>query len=399
MVGYFTVTPRIAEQNTVALFFEQAKPGLRIIVDDVTLELTTTGCSDSSHNRDFETGDNRLWTHRGSLDFDIVTPGFESDYAFKATNREHFWSSFEQAISQDCLEEGRDYSISAKIKLEKDGAPYNCAPGIIWGVVGQEHLSCPVITLMTHGVTEANSTWLDVSQVVGIWETGEWNDIYGEFEVTKEMLEAPKLTYYFQKVIPGVDIIVDNVVIKEVEAFSCADLIKNGDSEMFEKPLYWSARGSGEYGTASSMVQIKEPGYNSTKAVACSERSGPYAALTQVLDNDCVQAGVVYEVKAMMKTTDAFETGFACDISQTFISNDVPRCPQILIAAQNPGAAPQKRAVGSPVSDWVASDWNLVTGYFTFYPNELAADALWIEIVLAQSEYVMVDDVSIKIAA
>jgi len=398
LYGFFTVTPKIAEQSTVALFFEQVRPGVRIIVDDVIMELTTTGCSDQSNNRNFESGDNRLWTARGNLNFEMVTPGFESDYAMKTSKREHFWSSMEQAISKDCLEEGREYSISAKIKLEKDGAPYDCAPGIDWGIVGQEYLSCPVITLMTYAAVPSNNTWLDVSKVVGAWDSGLWNDIYGEFKVTKEMLDAPKLTFYFQKLIADVDMIVDNIVIKEVADFGCDDLIKNGNAELNDKPLYWAAKGAGNYGTASSLVEIKGPGHNSTNAIACSERSSPHSALIQTLNNDCVQQDVLYQVKSMLKTSDAFGGGYSCDVHQTYISDSNPRCPVILIAAQNSGGAPQKRAVGAAHSEWDGDGWNEVSGNFTFFPSEIAADALWIEFVLAQAEYLLVDDVSLKVA-
>ena len=388
MFGSLTVTSRIADQTTIALFFEQVRPYVRIIVDDVIVELTTTGCSDSGNNRGFETGDNRFWSHKGEVSYDIVTPGYNSDYAVKMRDRGRYWSSIEQAISQDCLVEGREYSITAKVKLEKNGVAYDCSPHVTWGVPGEEYLSCPVITVQTHAENRLNNAWLDVSTVVGKWESGGWNDLHGVFTATKEMIEAPKLIYYFQKVIHEVDLIVDDIQIKEVADLGCDDLITNGDGEMSENPLYWST---------SSVLDISTPGFNSNQAIISSERSNPYAAVTQKLDNECVQLNVVYQVKAMLKTTGVNGDPFGCDIHQTYISNNAVRCPVISIAAQNLGAAPQKRAIAAPHEEWVPDGWNSISGNFTFFANEIAAHALWIEFSLAGSDVLLVDDVSINV--
>lgn len=403
MVGRFTVTEQIASQNTIFLFFDRVVPGVNIIVDNVMVTATATGTTSKSTNRDFEEGNSRYWSHKGHVKLQMVSPGYQSSWALKVYERDQYWASPEQVISPDILEEGNDYDFSAMIKLlEKNTTmDFDCTPGVAWtgnnGTLEEFH-ACPVITLQTHAAEAEDSAWLTVATVKSLPDDLGWYKMSGVFTATKDMIDAPKLTFFFQKVLTEVDYIIDNIEIIEVEDPGCDNLVYNGGGEVSDKPMYWKRAGSGTPGS-QSVVSVEKPGYNSTSsAIASSERLSPEAGLSQMLDKNCVQAdGTVYEVKAMVKLTDAFKGSFECFSDQTFLNETKPRCPLIQIGSQNPGGAPQRRAIGSSVADWDKNGWNAMSGYFTFFANEKVADSLWVEFVQAQSDFIIVDEVSIKI--
>lgn len=396
MYGVFTVTPKIKAQSTIFMFFEKTHADLQIIVDDVKIGLTVQGCDDSSFNRDFETGDSRFWSLQGKANLDIVTPGYESQYAYKASNREAYWASMEQAIEQDCLEEGQMYSISAQVKLMKDGNVYGCDPAYKWGQsTDNQGSSCPVITLKTYLFDSNAADWLDVSTAVGAWITGSWNELHGTFKATQEMIDAPKLTYVFQKVIPGIDVIIDNVSISPVAGFNCDNLISNGDAEMGDKPYYWKPYGLG------TTLNVQTSGFNSTSALEATTRASIHDGLRHNIYSSCVSPEKVYVVKAMVKMTTANGGPQKCYSEQVHNGVDAEgytRCPEIILGAQNRGTPAQSRGIGSVNASWDASGWNELTGYFSFFPTESNADALYLLISKAQVDAtILVDNVSVEV--
>jgi len=401
MYGVIKITEHIAKQSTIFMFVERTAPGVRIIVDDVRMGKVVRSEDDRSYNRDFESGDTRFWHTLGPNDIDIVSDGHDgSNYALKSFNRQTFWASMEHELTQDTMVLGHTYAVKAKIKLEKNGASHDCTPGLWWGLQGEEQNICPTLTLRQAIHNSTHSNYTDIGVTVGTWNSGDWNDMYGTFEVTQDMLDAPAVTIMWTKLDQAIDLIIDDVSIAEIADFGCDDLIYNGGGEIDGgQPYYWKMLGSGSI----DVTDGTDGGYNSPKALYNHGRVTKYDGIRQLLEKECILPEAVYEVTAMVKMQKADGSPYPCVVSQTY--GDGPgqdlatkRCPYISIGSQNPGGAPQHRAVASAYPDWDASGFNLLKGHFKFFSNEIAADTLFVSITQgpADAEF-LVDDVSIKV--
>jgi len=399
MYGVVKISEHIAAQTTVFLFVERAAPGLDIILDDVRMGKVAFTESDSSYNRGFESGDTRYWQTFGKVDIDIVSPGHGgSNYAIKASGRDTWWASVEQELNQETLIKGHSYTVQAKIKLEVNGQAHDCTPGLWWGIKGKELEVCPTLALRIAQHNTTLSDFQDVSVVAGTWEgNGAWNEMYGEFVATEELLDAPALTIIWQKFDPSVDIIIDDISITEKEPRTCDDLIINPGGELEGgTPYYWKTYGTGA-------VDVAKEGHSSNHSLYNFGREISWDGIRQTLVPECIEPKALYEVSAWVKTVDQSGNGVGCVLTQTygdFTGNtfDTKRCPTINIGAQNPGGAPQVRSVGSAVAGWDPDGWNLVKGYFQFFTNEMVADSIFVSISRSPPSYnVMVDDVSVRI--
>jgi len=398
MYGLIKITEHIANQDTIFMFVERTTPGVRIIVDDITMGKVIKGESDESYNRGFEKGDTRFWSTIGDLQLDIVSPGYSgSEYALKAYNRDKFWSSPEQELNQETMVLGHSYSVKAKIKLEINGQPQDCVPGWWWGLEGSELSICPSLTLRQAIHNSSFSNWTDIGVTVGAWESGGWNDVYGVFEVTQEMLDAPAVTVVFSKLHESIDLIIDDVSISEVNPPGCDDLITNNGGEMDGgNPYYWKIYGHGS-------VDVRAGGMDSAWALHNFDRPSPTDGIRQIIDPECVHKGAVYEVIAWVKMIDTSGNPVDCVIEQTYgdsvnVVYDTKKCPWVNIGAQNPGGAPQHRAVAFAIETWKPDQWNLLKGHFKFFPNEVVADSIFLSITqVPLGVELLVDNVSVQI--
>ena len=398
MFGVLKITEHIKKQTTIFMFIERAKPGYRIIIDDVRMGKVIRSENDRAYNRGFESGDTRFWHTIGPAKLDIVDGGHDgSNYALKAHSRGQWWASMEHELNQDTLVLGHSYAIKAKIKLELSGSPHICVPGLWWGLEGRDLEICPTMTLRQTIHNSTHSEYSDFGVTVGQWDANDWNDIYGVLEVTQDMLDAPAITLMFTKLHESIDLIIDDVSVTAMTDHSCDDLIWNGGGEIDDgKPYYWKM-----YGTAT--VDVVEGGMGSDYALHVFERTNSYDGVRQLLDHECVHPGAVYEVTAWVKMLDSTGAGYECIVEQTFgdgggVTYETKRCPLIAIGAQNPGGAPQHRAVGSAYGEWAPGEWNLLKGHFKFFANEINADSLFVSITQGPADAVYhIDNVSMTI--
>lgn len=256
---------------------------------------------------------------------------------------------------------------------------------------------CPSLTLRQAIHNSSFSNWTDIGVTVGAWESGGWNDVYGVFEVTQEMLDAPAVTVVFSKLHESIDLIIDDVSISEVNPPGCDDLITNNGGEMDGgNPYYWKIYGHGS-------VDVRAGGMDSAWALHNFDRPSPTDGIRQIIDPECVHKGAVYEVIAWVKMIDTSGNPVDCVIEQTYgdsvnVVYDTKKCPWVNIGAQNPGGAPQHRAVAFAIETWKPDQWNLLKGHFKFFPNEVVADSIFLSITqVPLGVELLVDNVSVQI--
>jgi hypothetical protein len=277
-------------------------------------------------------------------------------------------------IKPECLVNGTAYQISAKIKLERNGQPYDCDPAKYWGPIGFREIVCPTLAIR---VDKGNETEVvEAGKVDGQWKSGEWNDIFGLFIATDMMANADTIFAWFTKFSENTNIIVDQVSAQPEPGYGCdLNIIHNGDAE------YGDVRSWVPY--YAGHVEIYNGGANSSSfAIAYVGSLYWHEGLGQNIDRQCLLPGITYEASADVKLFEADKTTpYACVPTTNTTRTDPWRCPAISIASQNPGSFPAFDEVG-PVEGgvWSTTDWNKLTGTFTFTDAQLSASKLWIEV-------------------
>jgi len=365
--GVVTITPTMAAADSIFMWVERGTPGINFIIDDLSVNPVQFGCDDASFNRDFEAGDTRWWGLNGQTATELISPGFNnSQYALKTIYRNQFWSSMKQNLNMACLEVGKFHHVRAMIKLEKDGAAYTCDPGKYWGVQAYLSIVCPTLAVRVDGVN--GTTVLETGKVAGAWKTGEWNEVFGLFMVTPEMVAADNVMIWFTKLVADVTIIVDDVSVQPEPNVGCdSNMFLNGDLE-YGDFRSWNPFFEGN-------LEIVQPGYNSDYAVAYRGSQYWHEGLGQHIEMYCLDDTTAYEISAQVKLFESDgTTPYACNATETRESTTPARCPVIAIAHQNAGIFPTYTPVGSVTGDWVVGEWNHLTGNFTMTQEQLSAN-------------------------
>jgi len=383
--GVLTVTADMANATSVFLWIERYGSNFNMVLDEFSIVPVVRDCKDANFNRDLEAGDLRWWNSYGQSGVTVVSPGYNnSTYAIGTSYRKQFWASMVNVIKPECLVNGTAYQISAKIKLERNGAPYDCNPAKYWGPIAFREIVCPTLAMR---VDKGNETLIvEAGKVNGQWKSGEWNDIFGLFLATDMMATADSMFAWFTKFSENTNIIVDNLSVQPEEGYGCdLNIIHNGDAE------YGDVRSWVPY--YAGHVEVWNGGANSSNyAIAYVGSLYWHEGLGQNFDRSCAELGITYEASAEVKLFEAdMVTPYACNATTAKTFKDPWRCPAISIAHQNPGSFPNFTEVAGPTT-WSTTDWNKLTGTFSFTDAQLNASKLWIDVHNTKPGLVIVVD-------
>eukprot|EP00591_Stephanopyxis_turris_P010685 CAMPEP_0195530994 /NCGR_PEP_ID=MMETSP0794_2-20130614/34107_1 /TAXON_ID=515487 /ORGANISM="Stephanopyxis turris, Strain CCMP 815" /LENGTH=1734 /DNA_ID=CAMNT_0040662623 /DNA_START=145 /DNA_END=5349 /DNA_ORIENTATION=- len=392
MYGFFKVSPTIAEAESVLFFVEGLAAESNIIIDDVSIVETERSCQYPIYNYNFEKGDTRNWYVHGYAGMTMADGADGSDFSVKTTYRDSYWSSPAQDINTNCVTLGERSEVSARIKLEKDGEPYDCDPNLIWG----QQLTgvCPKMTIRAYnGDTEEDE---DVASITGTWGKEGWNTMHGSFSWTQAMMDSSRLMLFFQKFERGVTLYVDNVLVVPSVPWDCSQLFRHNDAEKNDT-RYWDSY-------AAATVTNEVGGYNSDRAFMASNRFSEMAGVGQIVDSTCITLNNTYSLSAKIKlekvitingttTTEDFD----CDPYATF---GATRCPVATIAASDyiGGGTPQHHTVATMDETMTKGEWNTISGIFNFFENEFFADhTMFVFHKAPPNVNILVDDVVVTV--
>jgi len=383
--GTVNVTASIAKQEAKAAKLAFDPMAAPVATGDDTKKVNADGsyagtCKDEDFNRDVELGDLSFWKEFGAATFALdesTGDGSTSKAAIKVTKRKTFWSSVSNFIEPKCLEVGKAYRAQARIKLERDGKPYDCVPGKYWGPKSWQPITCPVLAIRARAGTKWYDT--DVGKVYK-WNSGEWNDVFGVFVVTDDMVKAETVEAWFTKFHQDTDIIIDNLSIQPETGYGCDENnihnydFRYLDSRSWEK--YWSG--------SIDMWDFKNDEGKDKKAAAYSGFRQWHEGIGQNIDPNCIDLESEYEVSVDVQIYDKDKTTVVnCDPEVNYIRK-VKRggCPWVVIADQKPRAFPKYTTVAAvnQTATWDNTTWNTITGTFKFDQYQVGSPRLWIQV-------------------
>eukprot|EP00957_Ditylum_brightwellii_P181500 13825362-Ditylum_brightwellii.AAC.1 len=187
-----------------------------------------------------------------------------------------------------CLVEGERYIVQIEYKLEKNGSPFECDPSV------EED---PLTRCLEFDIKSFDSQQHEhktVAYTSSPFNVNGWNYVVGAFHATNKMITADeKVSAFFDRVDPSVDIIINDVSITPLPR-DCNSLILNSDFEI----------GRGDHWRVTDNDHNKNDivlGYNSAYAIRSYDRDDASHGLLQVLDQRCMVVHDEYIVNAMFK--------------------------------------------------------------------------------------------------
>jgi len=384
LYGHFNVTDTLAEADSVFFDIERTRPGVNIVIDDVSIIPTLYGCSMPVYNSDFEIGDTRFWRTIGDTEIALYTPGYNSDYALRTTSRSQWWGSMAQDLNKDCLVEGEQFTVRAMILLldESDNI-HDCNDAKEWGV-GDNPMDdiCPKMSLRIISGTSTDD--IDIGSISDPMSQ-DWSTIFGTFYVSASMAKADLVSIYFRKFNKDINIAVDALSVTMVES-NGAQLVNNPDFTDGDT-RYYNIYGGGE---AVVVEFIEQPGGNAN-AMAVRKRTSESYGVSQAIDNKFLSAYDAYMVSCdiFLIADDEMKVPFYCD---PMVTSGDTRCPTLSLRSQNIGTGFLTRIIASSPTIFRTDAYNNFSGVFQFMEHEIQAESLYLIINNAPKDITMVID-------
>lgn len=179
---------------------------------------TANSCQQWIRSGNAETGSIDDWSvmdgHGGVLAVNPNEGPPGSTRSFQIYRRFHFNTGPGQELDVSCFEVGRQYKVSALIKvINEDGSPYSCDKFAEW----TDPDFCPIFTIWTMSSSQISRFNMgnDVPNHLN-WQVDEWNAYHAIFTVDERMSKMGDAFVYFRGVRAfGTIILFDDISITE----------------------------------------------------------------------------------------------------------------------------------------------------------------------------------------
>jgi len=394
----FTMTTEHKAKDSTWFFIHNVPSGYSYSIDNIevvpaaSIDIGLDNCDNFLLTPDFEDGNFRYWKWIGqgltlrNIDNSLYN---ETGYSLSTTERHNFFDGIAQNIlKRNCMSLGMNVEVTMQYRLEDDdGAALTCDP--LMKFTGRSE-SCPLFGIEING-SNGSLNNVKFGSTFGPYKNAQWNTLTGYFEVTQSMLNADSIELYINGSPALIDIVIDNVVMKEADANtfgieSCpTNLVLNGDAETGDA-RGWYIKGSSDFGEITLV-----PGNNSTYAFHHSGRTEHYHALWQYLDQDCMDVGSEWTIAADFQFFDGNGTSVGCDPT---IRNDIlllnkTACPMIMFQSFTEGG--NLYQTDAPLNNiptpWLPNQWNAYEGTFTMTNRHKSKESTWFFVQNVPTDY------------
>mmetsp|Transcript_21119 Transcript_21119/g.30171 ORF Transcript_21119/g.30171 Transcript_21119/m.30171 type:complete len:1744 (+) Transcript_21119:152-5383(+) len=291
------------------------------ITSNFTLEKPSTTCATIAPNGGFSAPvDSSGWYHMGGgLTYVTGNPG----NALSTIKRVSWSDGLGTFLDSRCMKAGLSYEVSADVKLVLTaGGSATCDPLATSG-----DTVCPradVIALTNNRVTYA--AW-GVAVLGGPIQSG-WNSLYGTFTVTPEMEAADSVFFQIERVIPGVEIQIDNVRFTKVNIGCNANMVKNSGVD-FGNFALWGVMGKPGLKVVSPGAP-DSTGRTTYYALSTVNRTQWHYGPAQELDPSCFKLGEQYVVQMDVMMQDSNGNPAPCNPYQMTTTRP-DACPMVFL--------------------------------------------------------------------
>merc|ERR1712127_1012328 len=354
----FRVTEEMATATDGYFYFERAEAGTILIMDNVVIDefideadalykRMTKKCTKFVLNGNAESGELRGWSPRYGGDIVLYDHGADmTEHSIRHTGRRSFLMGPKHDLAIECFSPGMRYNFEAKLKIIDDetGEDVNCDKSKEW----IDDDACPQLTFQLEKDGKKSYQYYN-SKTKGKWQNGQWNFFLVPFDILKDMYQAEKGFFYFERARAGVSIVVDEVSITR----DCLVLISNWDAEIASL-FRWEQHGG-------SKTSLTKGGANgSSKAFVNFNRAYFYSGPKHMLDVGCLVLGSRYTLSLQFKLLDAENDNAPVACNKNVGYGHDASCSQLTLALYLPGEIKPKylRYQNTDDSELVVDDFN-----------------------------------------
>ena len=196
------------------------------------------------------------WLTNGQGDLSLISTIDSNDpnhvFALKVSQRNDIHVGPKHGLNVACFEINGVIEIRSKIKLVNSTSqePYECDSQ------AGAFSTCPVLTL-EYITDSAKLHTYARNEDLAAWHAEEFNTYHGFFEISPALTQATEAYFYFEKPPVGVDMIIDDVEVREFQPVplenihlegddfvyaNCNEIVTNGDAEVSQYAIQASAR-------------------------------------------------------------------------------------------------------------------------------------------------------------
>mmetsp|Transcript_33905 Transcript_33905/g.49625 ORF Transcript_33905/g.49625 Transcript_33905/m.49625 type:complete len:1459 (-) Transcript_33905:164-4540(-) len=308
-----------------------------------------------------------------------TVPGRSTGLAYKAYSRTHQARGGPiMSFDTSCLVANEWYEIRADVLAQNAGTEEinNCSADDPW----QSVRSCPAISI------RAGSYYKLIAPTVGPYNNGGvgWNEIYGVFQATSEIMEQSTVYLHVARAAPSVDITIGDAVITAASPTaagktdcSASNLIFNGGAETRDSRS-WNIRGNLDN---LGYIDIVEPGYEGSYAFKHSGyRTVTKTSMVQFLDMSCFTSGSSWRITANFIFFQADESGNETPVSCEKDSSQTQSvlCPGFEFLGDGDEATSTGYLDNFDTGAINVGGWNSYSASFTVSDAMAATSSLWV---------------------
>jgi hypothetical protein len=288
-----------------------------------TIEKPSTTCFKIVPNGDFSAPlSSSGWYHMGGgLQYVAGNPG----NALATIKRVDWSDGLGTFLDSRCLQAGLSYQVLADVMLVLTaGGAANCDPLLTSG-----DNVCPrgsIIALNNGLITSAIWGVASLGGPTGI--TSGWNTLYGIFTITPELAAADQVFFQVDRVRPGVEIQIDNVMFSKISTGCDANMVKNPGVD-FGNFALWGTMGK-------PSLKIVSPGAPDSTgkptyyALSAGNRTQWHFGPAQDLNISCFKLNEQYVVEMDVKMEDNNGNAALCNPYQMTTTRP-DACPMVFL--------------------------------------------------------------------
>ncbi len=323
-----------------------------------TFAKPTTTCSKIVPNGDFSAPlSSSGWYHMGGgLQYVTGNPGD----ALSTIRRVDWSDGLGTFLDSRCLQEGWSYEILADIKLVlTDGGAATCDP-----LLSSGDNVCPHGSLITFNDGLISSAIWGIAEFGGpAGITSSWSKLYGIFTISSELATADQVFFQVDRVRPGVEIQIDNVMFSKISIGCDANMVKNPGVD-YGTYSFWRTMGK-------PSLKIVSPGAPDSTgkptyyALSAGNRTQWHFGPAQDLNISCFKLNEQYVIEMDVKMEDNNGNALLCNPYQMTATRP-DTCPMVFLKmTQGSGTSISSKPVATTFGPYNATKkWRKIYNVF-----------------------------------
>jgi uncharacterized protein (DUF1501 family)/uncharacterized protein (DUF1800 family) len=219
--GLWPLRPNQVLADYTKIYLDGISTAFDVVVDDVQVTALPFQCDALVENPSFKQGSSyyKPTDRHNRMKLSLHSPGADgaSDYALRASHRDHNYRGIHQRLDARCFVVGEEYTIASKFLLLNGTS----GEGVSCNVNDQNYWSnsnCPFVGVYGRSCSGGNVDWRFWNALDDIsWDPNNYNDFGATMVVNEQLASCGEVYLYVHYVNRDYDIVVDDLQISKYQ--------------------------------------------------------------------------------------------------------------------------------------------------------------------------------------